>query len=572
MQNPISLSPNEKSSQSIRHYLIVLLLGLQLVTVSVIIAISHFTLSQDVKKQSNIIIQNAVKESKEHTLGFLEPAYRNVQQTSDLIEKGLLDVNNESQLETFFLSLLEKNQEFNGIYITNNSGDFFFVSRNNDIDKAAYLTKKTKATNPGRADFFWRNSNLEFLAAESNQVDTYNVKERPWYIQAMEKQTVTWTDPYIFFTSKKPGMTVAIPYKNRAGDIQGAIGLDISLEQLSEFFSELKIYGSISAFMVSGSEKFIAAPSFGDTSTALSNLDVTDTTTGKPIERFAANFLVENLLDVENQSLGGEFNFQGDDYTIYYDAFNVDNGPTWIIGAYAPSNTFLEALESRDKRNIALALFVLFLSLMIGFFLIKRTWQPFDKLVSLIVVDQLTGLYNRHFLQGIGSTMYLQMLRDQKTKLSIALIDIDNFAAVNSEFGSQIGDKAIARFADFLRSVVTESDVITRYSGDRFVIMFAGLDKQTAEIKLNDIRLKLDSWPLTVDDLLIRLTFSAGLITIDDSHEAIEQEEPFEAFIEQAKVALEQAKSAGRDRIVAIDLTQPKTNPKSTPQLESEAQ
>jgi len=561
MQNSISLSPNQKSAKAIRRYLIILLLGLQLITVSIIIAISHFTLSEDVKKQSAIIIQNAVKESKTHTLGFLEPAYRNVQQASDLIEKGFLDVGNESQIENYFLSLLEKNPEFSGIYTANINGDFFFVSRNNDIDGAAYLSKKINGVNPGNANFSWRNQDLDAITIKTDQPDDYNFRQRPWYTKAMAEQSLIWTDPYVFFTSKKPGMTVAIPYKNQAGEMQGAIGLDITLTELSEFFSELKIYGSISAFMVSGTEKFIAAPSFSDDNTVLSNLNFAEgDSTGMPIERFAANFLVENLFNVKNQSLSGDFAYQGNNYTIHYDAFTIDNGPAWIIGAYAPSNTFLEALETRDKRNIAIALFVLFASLLLGFYLIKRTWQPFDKLVSLIVVDQMTGLYNRHFLQGIGSTMYLQMLRDKETKLSIALLDIDNFAAVNSEFGSSVGDKAIAKFADFLRAVVTEGEVITRYSGDRFVIMLVGLDKDQAQFKIDDIRLRLDSWPLTVDDLLIRLTFSAGIVTVDNYHDAIsDQEEPFEAFIEQAKQALEQAKSAGRDRVIAVDLSAPQT-------------
>jgi len=572
MQNSIALSPNQRNSQSIRRYLILLLLGLQLFTVLIIIAISHFTLSQDVKAQSNIIIQNAVKESKEHAIGFLEPAYRNALQTSDYIEKGLLDAADENQIESFFLSLLEKNPEFNGAYITNLAGDFFFVSRNTDVNNSSFLTKKIKAASPGSADFLWRNAALEVVSSRPNFPDNYNVKERPWYQQAMNKGDIIWTEPYVFFTSKEPGITVAIPYRNENGEIEGAIGLDIALKQLSEFFSELKIYGSASAFMVSGSDKFIATPSFGESDNTLSNLDVSDTSTGQPIERYAANFLGENLLGIDPPQTSDDFYFQGTEYTIHYDYFEVNDGPTWLIGAYAPSNTFLEVLEGRDKRNIAIALFVLFLSLLIGFYLVKRTWQPFDKMVSLIVVDELTGLYNRHFLQGIGSNMYLKMLRENNTLLSIALIDIDNFTAVNNEFGSHIGDQAIEQFAEFLRTSVVKGEVITRYSGDRFVIILSGVDKDTAEFRLNDIRLKLDSWPLTVNELLIRLTFSAGVITIDGNHDAIEEEESFETFIEQAKEVLEQAKSEGRDRVVAKDLSQPKVQKiHDAPQREKES-
>ncbi|MBX2808747.1 MAG: diguanylate cyclase [Cellvibrionaceae bacterium] len=551
MHNSVPLDPNERKAQSLGRYLILLLLGLQLVTVLLIIFISQFSIKRDIDEQASVILHHAVNESKALTQGFLEPAYRSVLMTRQLLENGSLSIETQPLLEDYFLGLLQNNPEMTGAYIATLDNDFYFVARNTDKPKAAFLSKFISKDHPGKASFVWRDAALAMID-RATEADDFQFKQRPWYQRAITEEALIWTEPYIFFTSKKLGITVATPFYNAAGDIIGAIGFDIALTQLSEFFADLKIYGAISAFMVSSEGMLIAAPSLRSEQLKLKSLDMSALADDQlSLERVALNHLVENSTGLKNKRLSSRFSYQQDAYNIRYEAFPIHNGPEWIIGAYAPRYSFLEKIEAGEKRNIWIGLGILLLSVIIGWYLIRKTWKPVNHFLTHVVVDQLTGLFNRRFLETAGSQMYLRMLRDEQSIISIAILDLDFFKKINAEFGNTVGNRVLMHFADFLRNTLGQDEVITRYSGDAFVIVLPGLDKDAAIAKIDAMRLKLDAWPLNVDELLVKLTFSAGLATIDQHNRL--PDATFSDYIDRAKTALKKAKQKGRDCVVSAN-------------------
>ena len=149
--------------------------------------------------------------------------------------------------------------------------------------------------------------------------------------------------------------------------------------------------------------------------------------------------------------------------------------------------------------------------------------------------------------------MYIRLLRDQHEVISIAVIDLDFFSKTNSEYGEVVGNKTLIAFADFLKKTLRPEDIITRYSGDTFVVIFPGLDNEKALKVVDRMRYQLDSWPLPVGDLLIRLSFSAGVETIDKNNCA--EDAAFSDFIKLGQVAMREAKANGRDQVLsALDL------------------
>ena len=134
-------------------------------------------------------------------------------------------------------------------------------------------------------------------------------------------------------------------------------------------------------------------------------------------------YLPENLSAsapciIMGHGFGGTKDMGLESYAIRYEPFLLNEGPEWVIGAYAPENTFLSKIRSGENRNALIALFVLSLSLIIGWLLIKRTWQPFERFFHDVITDQLTGLFNRRFLENVGSRMYIRLLRDQHEAIS----------------------------------------------------------------------------------------------------------------------------------------------------------
>ncbi|WP_374703083.1 GGDEF domain-containing response regulator [Neobacillus cucumis] len=161
---------------------------------------------------------------------------------------------------------------------------------------------------------------------------------------------------------------------------------------------------------------------------------------------------------------------------------------------------------------------------------------------QLVLVDELTQLYNRKFLLDV----YNRCLRDikrNKQQFSIAILDLDHFKRINDSLGHIHGDKILAAFASFLKEHTRSSDTVFRYGGDKFVIIFENAHQiEVAEI-VSRLLTKFTSIPFHIEEENHLVTFSAGIYTIHH------QEVSLETAIMAAEQALYAAKTNGRARV-----------------------
>ena len=90
--------------------------------------------------------------------------------------------------------------------------------------------------------------------------------------------------------------------------------------------------------------------------------------------------------------------------------------------------------------------------------------------IELALVDPLTGLNNRRFLENHLATMLDQAQR-RRAPLSLMIFDIDHFKSVNDTYGHDCGDEVLKGFADRLRRVIRGGDLLCRLGGEEFVIV-----------------------------------------------------------------------------------------------------
>ncbi len=104
----------------------------------------------------------------------------------------------------------------------------------------------------------------------------------------------------------------------------------------------------------------------------------------------------------------------------------------------------------------------------------------FARTQELAERDPLTGLYNRRaFQQRLLAEM--QIARNTGRALAYVMIDLDDFKAVNDNFGHAHGDSVLKRLAAALQRGARAQDVVGRYAGDEFVVLFVGVDRMLAE-------------------------------------------------------------------------------------------
>lgn len=170
-----------------------------------------------------------------------------------------------------------------------------------------------------------------------------------------------------------------------------------------------------------------------------------------------------------------------------------------------------------------------------------------NKLEKQAKIDPLTMLNNRR-----SSMNFLQTSIDEarliNSYLSLMMIDIDHFKAVNDNFGHLAGDSCLKIVAQSIQqNIRNKSDLVGRFGGEEFMVVINDIDPQKAIDIANQIRTTIEQTPvLTSDATEINLTATIGICTLKG--EAIPS---IEHFIDLADQALYQGKKAGRNRVVA---------------------
>ncbi len=160
-------------------------------------------------------------------------------------------------------------------------------------------------------------------------------------------------------------------------------------------------------------------------------------------------------------------------------------------------------------------------------------------------IDSLTGLLNRRALEQIGSDA-LEDARRRSSNLSLIILDLDRFKAINDEHGHDGGDAVLSHAARCLRDNLREIDHIARLGGEEFVAVLPGATHAHAAEIAESLRHCLAN--LTVDHLSqqIRLSASFGVATL------LPTDTTWLEILRRGDRALYLAKEQGRDRVAVL--------------------
>ena len=157
--------------------------------------------------------------------------------------------------------------------------------------------------------------------------------------------------------------------------------------------------------------------------------------------------------------------------------------------------------------------------------------------------DQLTGLFNRHYLVETLPREIRRAERD-KVPLSVALLDIDHFKRLNDNYGHSAGDAVLKALGGLLRNAMRGGDIACRYGGEEFLLVLAECDRDGAREMIQKVSEKAKRLSFALPGVsLPPITLSAGIAELDEKLSSAE------ALIAAADRALYSAKEKGRDRV-----------------------
>jgi diguanylate cyclase (GGDEF)-like protein len=160
----------------------------------------------------------------------------------------------------------------------------------------------------------------------------------------------------------------------------------------------------------------------------------------------------------------------------------------------------------------------------------------------MAIHDQLTGLYNRHFIVE-QLERQRELFQRHGSLCSIVLLDIDHFKQVNDRFGHAVGDEVLREFSRRIESLLRQGDMLGRYGGEEFLLVLPMADSEAAAKLAERVRQRVEETPLVEGAQTIYGTASFGVAQLAVG-------EGVDDWLERADQALYRAKSLGRNRVI----------------------
>ena len=173
-----------------------------------------------------------------------------------------------------------------------------------------------------------------------------------------------------------------------------------------------------------------------------------------------------------------------------------------------------------------------------------------SKVSAYVAKDALTGVLNHSQIVERANQSIRSSIRRQ-SKATIAVIDVDHFKRVNDTHGHVVGDKVLCALGQLLANSVRETDIVGRYGGEEFVIVFNDCTVDDGANKVQLIKDVFSHMRFTSERSSFAVTFSAGLVDLTRYQNVM-------PAIAAADKALYKAKSDGRNKVVKYKIAAPK--------------
>ena len=165
--------------------------------------------------------------------------------------------------------------------------------------------------------------------------------------------------------------------------------------------------------------------------------------------------------------------------------------------------------------------------------------------IELAITDGLTGLFNRRYMETHLRTLVEQSAARNKP-ITVLVLDIDYFKAINDSYGHDAGDDVLREFALRMRKATRNIDLACRYGGEEFVIVMPETDMAVATVVAERLRRRIASEPFAIQQGArhLEVTISIGIAALSSGGDNAA------SILKRADQALYRAKRDGRNRVV----------------------
>lgn len=402
----------------------------------------------------------------------------------------------------------------NYVYYGNRQGQFIGLFRHTLNDAELRIKYQT---DPFRSAYRFYGID-DALGAPATAETDFDPRTRPWFARGKDADGDVWSDIYINFWEKDLVITRLRRVLSNAGTFEGVVATDVSLTALSDFLKTIRVSPRSVAFVIEANGNLIASSDGTvinqEKDGQVGRLNARDSQSQFIKDAFAA--LGKHIQQPAGHETGERtFSFEGPHGEPVYGAYAFvrDNaGLSWMTVVVVPSDDFLGVLNKNARWTVVIGGIGIFLALLIGFSIVNWVVRDVRRLskaatrigegqmnVTLDIerrdeigqlatnfmdmqkelsTDKLTGLTSRSALVRYLDALIQQghaMQHDTSAVFTVMFLDLNRFKAINDTLGHQYGDLALIEVGQRFKRAVRENDIVARYGGDEFVIVFVGV-------------------------------------------------------------------------------------------------
>ncbi|MBQ9983569.1 MAG: GGDEF domain-containing protein [Lachnospiraceae bacterium] len=161
-----------------------------------------------------------------------------------------------------------------------------------------------------------------------------------------------------------------------------------------------------------------------------------------------------------------------------------------------------------------------------------------EQLETLVVHDQLTGVYNRNKFKSLSDPVTQELIIPNDIAVTFLIVDLDFFKKVNDQYGHEAGDRVLKAAAQVMSQSVRASDYVIRWGGEEFIVALMGCDLEIGVSIAEKMRVNIEN----SDNKVCPITASIGVAAYQGGN--------YHDTIKCADEALYRAKTEGRNRVV----------------------
>ena len=267
---------------------------------------------------------------------------------------------NYKRLNAEFRPLVKNKRQLSSIMMATSKGDEFLIL---DLDTAwmfRITTEGSKDSMP--TELFWTDTEIREPHYKRLGSKKYDPRERPWFKKAIEHEPmhVNWTEPYTFFTTKEPGITISTRYKDTSQNVDVVVAFDVLLTDLSEFTTQLDVSDNGVVFILTEDERVIGLPS-------KSGYDSKDKIKADVLKHYDElnNDKIDQTVDIwnglSNKDSVFHFTSEGESWWGAIQRYKISDEQHLLLGVVVPEADFVgEVIHSENVIIVGFVLVLLF--------------------------------------------------------------------------------------------------------------------------------------------------------------------------------------------------------------------